>query len=289
MGAAAAPALEFEGARIPGVTGAETAGGDSGATAGHSTFHSLKTSSVTAASLPCCTPHSVRTKRSRRCVANVRPPTLRANIAEAGFIDVEPSLLPVSASTCLRVATAASSASASVSQADSITSAGSVFLGDWSPESAGDYASGTNHVLPTDGHARTLSGLSVQSFQKLVTVQEASAVGLTGIGPAAITLAQAEGLSAHALAVQVRLRAIAQRLKKLGISGDMGARIDAEPGGLPPLRIRGGSALQVQSAEAALTTGTAKAQLAPRPSIWIERILWLIIGLAAGIALRSVM
>jgi hypothetical protein len=52
---------------------------------------------------------------------------------------------------------------------------------------------------------------------------------------------------------------------------------------------RGGSALQVQSAEGALTTGSAKAQLQPRPSIWIERILWLIIGLAAGIALRSVM
>jgi histidinol dehydrogenase len=91
----------------------------------------------------------------------------------------------------------------------SVENAGSVFLGRYTPESLGDYTSGTNHVLPTYGHARTLSGLSVQSFQKLVTVQEASAEGLKAIGPTAITLAHAEGLGAHALAVQLRLRAIA--------------------------------------------------------------------------------
>jgi histidinol dehydrogenase len=91
----------------------------------------------------------------------------------------------------------------------SVDNAGSVFLGRYTPESLGDYTSGTNHVLPTYGHARTLSGLSVQSFQKLVTVQEASAEGLKAIGPTAITMAKAEGLSAHALAVQLRLRAIA--------------------------------------------------------------------------------
>lgn len=91
----------------------------------------------------------------------------------------------------------------------SVDNAGSVFLGRYTPESLGDYTSGTNHVLPTYGHARTLSGLSVQSFQKLVTVQEASAEGLKAIGPTAIVMAKAEGLSAHALAVQLRLRAIA--------------------------------------------------------------------------------
>jgi histidinol dehydrogenase len=77
----------------------------------------------------------------------------------------------------------------------SVENAGSIFLGRYTPESLGDYTSGTNHVLPTYGHARTWSGLSVQSFQKLVTVQEASADGLKGIGPAAITLAKAEGLN----------------------------------------------------------------------------------------------
>ncbi len=91
----------------------------------------------------------------------------------------------------------------------SVENAGSVFLGRYTPESLGDYTSGTNHVLPTNGFARTWSGLSVQSFQKLVTVQEASAEGLTGIGPTAIVMAEAEGLEAHALAVRVRLRAIA--------------------------------------------------------------------------------
>ncbi|MFO1493216.1 MAG: histidinol dehydrogenase [Lysobacterales bacterium] len=91
----------------------------------------------------------------------------------------------------------------------SVDNAGSVFLGRYTPESLGDYTSGTNHVLPTYGYARTWSGLSVQSFQKLVTVQEASADGLNAIGPTAITLAEAEGLDAHALAVRLRLRAIA--------------------------------------------------------------------------------
>lgn len=89
----------------------------------------------------------------------------------------------------------------------SIDNAGSVFLGAWSPESVGDYCSGTNHVLPTYGHARALSGLSVASFQKQITVQELSAAGLRSIGPCAVTLAEAEGLHAHARAVTLRLAA----------------------------------------------------------------------------------
>ena len=88
-----------------------------------------------------------------------------------------------------------------------IDNAGSVFLGAWSPESVGDYCSGTNHVLPTHGHARALSGLSVASFQKQITVQELSAEGLRGIGACAVTLAEAEGLHAHARAVTLRLAA----------------------------------------------------------------------------------
>ena len=87
-----------------------------------------------------------------------------------------------------------------------IDSAGSVFLGAWSPESVGDYCSGTNHVLPTDGHARAWSGVSVASFQKQITVQELSPAGLRAIGPCAVTLARAEGLEAHAQAVTLRLQ-----------------------------------------------------------------------------------
>ncbi len=89
-----------------------------------------------------------------------------------------------------------------------IDSAGSVFLGGWSPESVGDYCSGTNHVLPTYGHARAWSGVSVASFLKQITVQELSADGLRGIGPCAVTLAEAEGLGAHAQAVRVRMAAM---------------------------------------------------------------------------------
>ncbi len=89
-----------------------------------------------------------------------------------------------------------------------IDSAGSVFLGRWSPESVGDYCSGTNHVLPTYGHARAWSGVSVSSFLKQITVQELSTDGLRGIGACAVTLAEAEGLHAHARAVSLRLAAM---------------------------------------------------------------------------------
>jgi histidinol dehydrogenase len=90
-----------------------------------------------------------------------------------------------------------------------VASAGSVFLGDWTPEALGDYCSGSNHVLPTGGAARACSGLSVASFQKALTVQSATADGLRAIGPCAATLARAEGLQAHARAVEMRLERVA--------------------------------------------------------------------------------
>jgi histidinol dehydrogenase len=92
---------------------------------------------------------------------------------------------------------------------DRVESAGSVFLGAWSPEAVGDYCSGTNHVLPTYGFARAWSGVSVASFQKQVSVQELSPCGLREIGPDAMTLAHAEGLHAHERAVSLRLAALA--------------------------------------------------------------------------------
>ncbi|WP_407700545.1 histidinol dehydrogenase [Steroidobacter gossypii] len=88
----------------------------------------------------------------------------------------------------------------------SIRNAGSVFLGAWTPETMGDYCSGTNHVLPTYGFARAYSGLSLVDFQKRMTVQELTAEGLRDLGPTAVTIAGLEGLDAHANAVQVRLR-----------------------------------------------------------------------------------
>ena len=89
-----------------------------------------------------------------------------------------------------------------------VRAAGSIFLGAFSPESVGDYCSGTNHVLPTDGWARSCSGVSVASFQRAISVQELSAQGLVAIGGDAVVMAEAEGLRAHAEAVLVRLRAI---------------------------------------------------------------------------------
>ena len=86
-----------------------------------------------------------------------------------------------------------------------IQNAGSVFLGQWTPEPMGDYCSGTNHVLPTYGYARAYSGLSVIDFVKRMTVQELTPDGLRALGPTAVTLADLEGLDAHASAVSKRL------------------------------------------------------------------------------------
>ena len=86
-----------------------------------------------------------------------------------------------------------------------IRNAGSVFLGEWSPESVGDYCSGTNHVLPTYGHARSYSGLSVDQFMRQMTIQELTREGLESLGRAVTVLAELEGLDAHAQAVQRRI------------------------------------------------------------------------------------
>ena len=89
--------------------------------------------------------------------------------------------------------------------ADRITAAGSVFIGNYSPESAGDYASGTNHTLPTSGWARAFSGVNVDSFMRKITYQELTPEGLSGLAPTVVTMAEAEGLGAHAFAVNVRI------------------------------------------------------------------------------------
>ncbi|OCG39675.1 histidinol dehydrogenase [Gilliamella sp. Bif1-4] len=88
---------------------------------------------------------------------------------------------------------------------EQITSAGSIFLGDWSPESAGDYASGTNHVLPTYGYTATYSSLGLADFQKRMTVQKLTPEGLKAIGNAVELMAEAEQLTAHKQAVSLRL------------------------------------------------------------------------------------
>ena len=86
-----------------------------------------------------------------------------------------------------------------------LRNAGSIFVGEWSPESVGDYCSGTNHVLPTYGFARTYSGLGVEQFMRQTTVQELTRDGLAGLAEAVVILANLEGLDAHAQAVKLRL------------------------------------------------------------------------------------
>jgi len=91
--------------------------------------------------------------------------------------------------------------------AEKIINAGSVFIGSYSPESVGDYASGTNHTLPTNGFAKAYSGVSVDSFVKKITYQKLSKEGLNSIAPTVVSMAEAEGLQAHANAVTVRINA----------------------------------------------------------------------------------
>ena len=86
-----------------------------------------------------------------------------------------------------------------------LKNAGSVFIGNYTPESAGDYASGTNHTLPTNGFAKAYSGVNLDSFMKSITFQEISRTGIVEIGPAIEMMAAAEGLDAHKNAVSVRL------------------------------------------------------------------------------------
>ena len=91
---------------------------------------------------------------------------------------------------------------------DRVRTAGAVFLGHWSPETLGDYCSGPNHTLPTYGYAKAYSGLSLEDFQRRITLQEVTPAGLADLGATAQVLAQLEGLDAHAAAVSVRLTAI---------------------------------------------------------------------------------
>jgi histidinol dehydrogenase len=96
--------------------------------------------------------------------------------------------------------------------AEKIINAGSVFIGNYSPESVGDYASGTNHTLPTNGYASAYSGVSVDSFVKKITFQQLTERGLVNIGKAVMEMANAESLDAHAKAVSVRLNDIESKM-----------------------------------------------------------------------------
>jgi histidinol dehydrogenase len=90
--------------------------------------------------------------------------------------------------------------------ADRITNAGSVFLGNYSPEAIGDYASGTNHTLPTNGYARSYAGVSLESFLKYITFQQVSEAGIKALGPVVEKMAEAEQLMGHKMAISVRLK-----------------------------------------------------------------------------------
>ncbi len=100
--------------------------------------------------------------------------------------------------------------------AEKIQSAGSIFIGAWSPESASDYASGTNHTLPTNGFSRAYSGISLDSFVKKITYQKLDEQGLQSLAPAIITMAEAEGLQAHAKAVSIRINNMKSSPAKTG-------------------------------------------------------------------------
>ncbi|HYF70072.1 MAG TPA: histidinol dehydrogenase [Ohtaekwangia sp.] len=98
--------------------------------------------------------------------------------------------------------------------ADRITNAGSVFLGNYSPEAIGDYASGTNHTLPTNGYAKAYAGVSLESFMKYITYQQLTKEGLQSLGPVVEQMAEAEQLMAHKQAVSIRLKKLTNDITK---------------------------------------------------------------------------
>jgi histidinol dehydrogenase len=104
-----------------------------------------------------------------------------------------------------------------------VSAAGAVFLGPWSPESVGDYCSGPNHTLPTYGYAKAHSGLSLEDFQKRITVQELTPAGLAELGPTTQILANLEGLDAHAASVTVRLAAMGDECSEPAAAAPVGA------------------------------------------------------------------
>ena len=86
-----------------------------------------------------------------------------------------------------------------------IINAGSIFLGNYSPEAIGDYASGTNHTLPTNGYAKAFAGVALESFMKYITYQRLTEEGISALGPAVEQMAEAEQLIGHKMAIKVRL------------------------------------------------------------------------------------
>ena len=97
--------------------------------------------------------------------------------------------------------------------AERVVNAGSVFIGPWSPESAGDYASGTNHTLPTSGYAKAYSGVNIDSFMRKITFQQLTQQGLQTLGPVIETMAAGEYLDAHKNAVSIRLATVSSCTK----------------------------------------------------------------------------
>lgn len=150
--------------------------------------------------------------------------TTSRKLAEAVALEVERQLMNLPTARVARKATSAIVVVNSLDQAieisnrfapehlsipderllEKVRNAGSVFIGPFSPEAAGDYAAGPNHVLPTSGAARARAGLSVMDYLKVISVQELTAAGLRSLAPAITTLARAEGLEAHARSVEVR-------------------------------------------------------------------------------------
>lgn len=141
----------------------------------------------------------------RQCAELPRNAIARQALAQSRLIEIESLAQAVQVSNRYAPEHLILQVAAPRDLLDGIESAGSIFLGQWTPESVGDYCSGSNHVLPTYGYARSYSGVSVASYQKQISVQEVTADGLRHIGPCTATLAAAEQLEAHRRAVTLRL------------------------------------------------------------------------------------
>jgi len=164
-------------------------------------------SQVVLVALPGVDVDAVQAEVERQCAALPRGDVARRALAHSCVVRVADRAAAVRVSNAYAPEHLIVNVDAASSWLPELDNAGSVFLGRWTPESVGDYASGTNHVLPTYGYARMYSGVSLESYLKRMTVQELTREGLMALGPSVAKMAEVEGLEAHRRAVTLRMGA----------------------------------------------------------------------------------
>ena len=171
------------------------------------TFH-IPSSQVILLALPGTNVENIQSEVARLCALLPRSSTAEKAIANSCILQCQSKAEAINISNAYAPEHLIINTADAETWVDEVASAGSIFVGRWTPESMGDYASGTNHVLPTYGYAAMYSGVSLDAFQKKITVQTVTEEGLKVLGPHVAKMAEVEGLDAHRMAVTLRLESL---------------------------------------------------------------------------------